>query len=307
MTASCALWIFQAGCFGGDLATGSLPEWMTAIVTVLALAAAVYAGVAASSAARSAREQSTAATAALVASQKQADAAAESLSHSRTQAQAALDSVKHSEAAAESARGQAELARLAFSEDARVREEFQARLVYSEPPTHRPFEKGRVFWEDHPLKVDTSWDTAQFTEWADGEQFGVQKRFRKLATDVVLATVTVINKSPEIIAQVRLYFVNPHIRDRGVDCITVQPSMSDVIAPGGRDSHTISIPFISSRELHEDDAVADFMNSWERVIEFRDSSGLWWRRQGVEPIVKLRRVGNQPPDLTDWVSFESLL
>lgn len=208
--------------------------------------------------------------------------------------------------AGKQARRSADSSHKALLADIKVREEAQARLVYSDSPAIKPVERGRTLWEPEGSSADskTTWPTELLSTRTRGRDKSLNDGwFRKTTGDAIRASVTVRNLSPEIITDVYLFFVNPHL-DGSVESISAQKHISEIIKPQGEATHTIVIPYLSSRALHEEDAASDFMLGWDRVIEFRDSSGVWWRRLGVEPIQKLKRESRRPPEIIDWASFE---
>lgn len=283
MTAECALWVFQTGCFGGELATGSLPEWMTAIVTVLALAAAVYAGIAATSAAKSAREQSIAAASALVSAQEQASSAAAAVLYARDQAQAAMDSVKHSESAAASARDQAVAAQNAFEADAKVREEAQARQVYSTLMARQWLEPGvPIDGGDISVVYDVG--------YLSNPQMDVSGRVLQETKRYGLQLfVTVFNQSSEIIGAVAIQAGHAYGNRQSVQGVYEQP-----IEPGGTFGCTLVVPM--DEGFDPDGTTPDEQAlGWVATIEYRDSVGVWWSRRGSSYIVKLDRGPDELP------------
>lgn len=70
MVGKCALFFLWSACSEDGATSGSIPEWLTLVVTVLALAAAVYAGLQASKAAKGAQKQAAVAVAAFRADAK---------------------------------------------------------------------------------------------------------------------------------------------------------------------------------------------------------------------------------------------
>lgn len=296
MTVSCALWWFSGGCAGYEVNAGSLPEWLTWFVTLLALAAAAYAGVQAKKAADSAREQAGAANAALISAQAQAEAAQQSLEHARTQAdaaletvassqtqaQAALDSVKHSADAAESARVQADAAQRAFEADAKVREEAQARLVYSEIINFRYVEKDKKLTSEDDHWVKTVWDEDAVSPWKDTDDTGLPLRNRRTTRDAVKVSVKVHNRSAEIIAPVWVHLFQPETPNESK---VVQST--EIIPPGESEIYHVVIPVAPGTNIYDGTLPEALFASWVQVLRFQDSAGVRWTRIGSEPIRKI--------------------
>lgn len=255
------IWGLWSACRTDDgITLGSLPEWLTMIVTALALAAAVFAGWQAKKAADSSRAQ--------------AKSAAEAVAFSQQQADAALQAVVHSAEAAASARVQADAAQRALEADIKIREEAQARLVFT------TIRAGRWLEDGHPVDVrDTSviYDAGLLsnpTRDATGKE---THETLELGQQLI---VTVHNSSAEILGGFTAAAVH---RQSGES--SKQGEWVDAVAPGEQVQMTFVIPAPGvdmMRTTAEEQA-----RGWVASIQYRDSSGLWWSRIGADHIVKI--------------------
>lgn len=259
MTGNCAVFLLWSACNDGGLPIGSIAELLTVVITTLALIAAAYAGYQAKIAASSARKQ----------------------------AEAAATALKHSAAAAESAAAQAAAATKAFEEDAKVREEAQARLVFSELGEPSYVVKGnRYTYDVFESRHRTVWDDAMLSPWQERDQTSQPVRNRITTANGVRMPVFVTNLSTEIISPVRLYFVDPSTGRR-----TTPGSFDEILRPKHEKlTYGVVIALPDGVNIMREPPAKHFA-SWVPVLEFRDSSGVWWRRMSSEPVVKLDDKG----------------
>ena len=185
-----------------------------------------------------------------------------------------MASVRHSEAAVQSARDQAVSAQRAFEADAKVREEAQARLVYSTLRTGQWIPRGHPADGGDTSVVYSQGYLSNPTRDAVGNM--VQDT-RELGLQLI---VTVHNNSSEILGGFTVAAVNIHNGES-----SEQGDWVDAVPPKDRVERTIVIPApgIDSKKTAPDAAAA----GWVASIQYRDSSGIWWSRRGSDPIVKI--------------------
>ena len=192
---------------------------------------------------------------------------------------AAIVSATHSSSATESARRSADVAVDAFLEDARVRREAQAAKVYAFNDGKAVTAAGKPALPMFGKYKDTAIDPELFVERPDG--------MRVFAVNAYHARVTVTNDSDELIGPITVQAFYK-------GGFSVERVKWDLVLPRTQESFEIVVPLLEGIDP-EFEAEAEEIMSVMPLLEFRDSAGRWWRRDGFNPIQHLDRGTYERP------------
>lgn len=211
---------------------------------------------------------------------------------------AAVFAGRYAKRAADSASVQAEAATTALKIDVRTREEAQARLVYSLVKRYLHYPVGKVIVQGDGHENRTAWDHEGLTPWLNGQDLAGQPKLgRRTTRETVLVTIEVQNRSAEIVTDVFIYMVNSHLQQSaGLEAKSVAGLAFPVLFPYTSEDYTITIPLPEGSIVDpKDPRPEDLASGWIPVIEFRDSSGIWWARRGSARIRKVIRAADELP------------
>ena len=169
----------------------------------------------------------------------------------------------HAQAAATAAEQSSELTAKAYRDDVRVRDEAQARLVYTTLDGGQPviLEGTEVRQPRHP-DVPLVVLPGMLTEGQEGMPYSL---LRESTRTVVLA---VHNRSSEIISSIWASLL-----DRSNKCELKSATGLIVLLPGGSQEVEFMVPFDDVRYVPD--------------VSFRDAAGKYWMRRGFDPIAPL--------------------
>lgn len=211
---------------------------------------------------------------------------------------AAVVAGTYAKRAADSAHTQARVAATALKIDARAREETQARLVYSRVKNYLHYPTGKTLVQGDGHEDRTAWDPDGVTRWLNGKDpAGRPSRGRLTTRETVLVTVEVQNRSAEIITDVYIYLVNPHLDGLGDrEAKSVEVLAFAALFQTSAAEYSLSIPLPEGTVVDPRDPRPQELGSgWIPVVEFRDSSGVWWARRGPARIRKVVRSADELP------------